>query len=393
MNPRIRLLSCKNNTLFVACALLLACTRGGDKTNKKAAIKENVQQVAVEYADGFKLSYYDGYKIAEVSRPWKNAEKSFQYILVQDRSQLQDVNLQDALVIDLPVKSAVCITSVSVSALQALNETERIAGVSEREYTSDDDVVKLIDDGQIFEVGNSIENIVELDPDVVFTNSIGNPEVDLHERLFKMGIPVVVLGEYMEATPLGRAEWLKFISAFFNKEALAESIFDSVKQEYLQNRKLTHNIDERPAVFIGNSIGDSWWVAGGQSYMAHFFKDAGASYIWKDDTTRGGLNISFEVVYEKAVNANFWLLHQSGWQKSGDILKADTRYGDFKAVKNSNVYRIDNKLSKSGANDYWGSAQIYPHTVLKDLIHVFHPDVLPDHQLIYLKRISNLKVE
>ena len=126
----------------------------------------------------------------------------------------------------------------------------------------------------------------------------------------------------------------------------------------------------------------------GDSYVAKYLNDAGANYLWSDDNTSGSLPLSFEVVLERAANADYWLNFSQSWQSLQDLLNEDQRYTAFQAVKTGNLYNNDAQLNEYQGNDYWESGISNPDIVLSDLIKIFHPQILPKHQLVYYRKLT-----
>ncbi len=202
------------------------------------------------------------------------------------------------------------------------------------------------------------------------------------------GIPVMFNYDWTETTPLGRAEWVKLMAALLNKEDEVNRKFDAVEIEYKRLRDLSAKVGEKPEVITGMHYKDAWFVPGGQSYMAGFFRDAGANYRWSDSKESGSLSLAFESVYPTALSADVWLNVDGGYIVTREgIIAKDIRYRDFKAMKSGKVFGYFNRVSENGSNDYWESGPVNPHLVLADMIRIFHPGLLPRHELVYYKQI------
>jgi iron complex transport system substrate-binding protein len=124
----------------------------------------------------------------------------------------------------------------------------------------------------------------------------------------------------------------------------------------------------------------------GKSYVAKYLSDAGGKYLWSDDKSAGSLPLSFEVVLERAANADYWLNFSQSWQSLKDVVAEDSRYADFQAVKTGNLYNNNTRVNDSGGNDYWEGGISNPDIVLSDLIKILHPEILPNHQLFYYRK-------
>ncbi len=198
--------------------------------------------------------------------------------------------------------------------------------------------------------------------------------------------------EAREADPLSRAEWIKFIALFYNREAQANEIFDAIVERYQSLIDLAADVTERPTVFLNAPWGDTWYMAGGQSYVAHLLRAAGADYLWSEDTSPDALYLDFETVYDQALDAEYWL-HTSTWSTLDEALAMDERFGDFAAFQSGQVYNNNLRTNPSGGNDYWESGVINPDLMLADLIRIFHPELLPDHDLVYYQQLAPLTQE
>lgn len=348
------------------------------------------EKVTLTYTEGFSVEYFNTYKVVTVQTPWPGATESMQYALVQCGAPAPEGFL-DEQIIEVPVQSIVTMSTTYLPALDELGLLDRLVGVDDTTYISNPKVLKMAEEGKLTSIGYgsgvNVEKALELAPGLVMTYGSGAPEYDAHPVLLQAGQKVVVNAEWMDTSPLGRAEWLKFIAVFFNKEADAETLFAKIAQDYQELAALAAAAEQKPTVFTGSAYQGTWYVPGGQSFAAAFLRDAGANYLWSDDPSTGSLPLSVEAVFEKAQTADFWL--NVGYVGSLDDLKAmDARYADFAAFQNGNVWNNDAKTNPNGGNDYYESAVLHPELVLADLIHILHPDLLPDHELIYYRQVK-----
>lgn len=192
----------------------------------------------------------------------------------------------------------------------------------------------------------------------------------------------------MARSPLGRTEWMKFVALFFNQEAAAEKLFDAVDRAYQRLRDRVQKVTEKPTVFSGTNYHGVWYMPGGNSYVAMFFRDAGANYLWANDQSAGSMRLSFEVVFERAREADVWVVHTSGWTRIEDAMAEDKRYESFLALRRDRTYNNNGRVNAHGGNDYWETGIAKPHEVLADLIKIFHPGLLPKHELQWYRRLA-----
>jgi iron complex transport system substrate-binding protein len=248
----------------------------------------------------------------------------------------------------------------------------------------------MIEAGELATVGSgsdvNIERVLELDPSLVMTYATGNPAGDAHLQLRAAGVPVAINAEYMEPTPLGRAEWIKFTAAFFNQEAAAEEFFGAVAAQYEELATQTSAVAERPTLLANAPFQGTWYMPGGNSFPARLFADAGAAYLWADDDSSGSLQLGFETVLDRAADADIWV-HPGAATTLDGLLAEDERFANFAAFQRGAVYNNNKRLNEHGGNDYWENGMTNPHLILADLIAILHPELLPNHTLYYYQQL------
>jgi iron complex transport system substrate-binding protein len=297
----------------------------------------------------------------------------------------------DALVIEVPVNRIVAMTMTQLPHLSELGVLDTLVGVDSFLYINNPDVRKKIEAGELVEIGSggqvNVEQALDLQPDLIMTYGVGNPEYDAHPKLLEANLKVVLDSEYMETSPLGRAEWIKFTAAFFNREAQATRVYSTIAGRYKEMAAKARSAATRPTVFTGAPYKGTWYMPGGKSYVAQLLADAGANYLWADDTSTGSQPLSFEEVFERARNADFWL-NAGMWKSLADAKVEDERLTRFAAFQKGNVFNNNKRLNENGGNDYWETGVTNPHLVLADLIKIFHPELLPDHELYFYQQLT-----
>lgn len=349
-------------------------------------------QVHPEYATGFSVEYHEGYKVVTVTKPWRGSDESYTYVLVKRGVSPPHLGKGEEI-ITIPSERFVSLSSTYLPYLPILGITSSLKGVTNTNTVYTPEVMNLIQEGKVIDVsgmatGINLETLIDLNPDLVMAYATGQPEYDAHPKLQEAGIPVVLNAEYMEEDPLGRAEWIKFISVFFNREKEANAYFEKIKNEYQSLEKSVHSLNGTyPTVFVNNNWQGTWNMAGGQSYVAELLRDAGADYLWSDDTTTGSIPLDFEIVYDKGQNADYWL-NPGNAMTLQELLGEDARYSEFAAVKSKKIYNNNARVNAGGGNDYWESGVAHPETILKDLIKIFHPEIVADHKLVYYRHLE-----
>jgi len=228
--------------------------------------------------------------------------------------------------------------------------------------------------------------VIEMNPDVVFGFSINNQN-KTYETIQRSNIPVVYNGDWTEETPLGKAEWIKFFAPFFGKEAIADSIFKEIKRNYLEAKSLAKTALNKPTVLSGAMYKDVWYLPAGNSWAAQFLEDANANYLWKETQETGSLSLSWESVLEKSKSADFWI-GPSQFTSYKSMSDASPHYGQFDAFKNKKVFTFANTKGVTGGLLYYELAPQRPDLVLKDLIHIFHPEILPEYENVFFKPLE-----
>jgi iron complex transport system substrate-binding protein len=364
---------------------------------KGPVVREQIQKnnnkihIDIKYARGFSIDDLGEYKLIYVYNPWQNIEgKSITYLLYPRGSE-QPRSVSYNVAVPVPVRKVICMSTTHIAMIRALDETGSIAGVSGKQYISDSIVRSGIDKGEIPDIGYeqsvNYEMILKINPEVIFMYGVTGDVTAIISRLESLGIPVVLNAEYLENNPLARTEWIKFMSCFYDKLDAGMNFFSQQEKSYVQLKKMMVNIPDKPIVMAGLPWKNTWWVPGGRSYAAVLIGDAGGRYIWDDDTSDEALPLDIEAVYNKAGQSDLWI--NSGSASSmKELINTDPRLRLFKPFRESQIYNNTARLNPSGGNDYWESGVIYPHIILRDLIHIFHPEVLPEHTLIYYRKLE-----
>ncbi|MFH6604274.1 ABC transporter substrate-binding protein [Maribacter algicola] len=377
--------------LFFFCLLFfLGCKT--DK-NQNGHIGKSNEVTLIDYAKGFSIEKFgENLTVIKITSPWPDAEVAFKYALVhKDKMASMTLNKDEYdAIVAVPVSRLVVTSTTHIPALEALGELNKLVGFPDTDYISSKSVRNRIDNGLIKELGNNesinTEMTIELNPDVVVGFGIDNRN-RAYETLQRSNIPVVYNGDWTEKTPLGKAEWIKFFAPFFQKEAAADSIFNKTKKAYEQAKELAANAQKRPTVLSGALYKDVWYLPGGDSWAAQFISDANAQYLWADTQETGSLSLGLESVLTKGQNADFWI-SPSQFTKYGEMKKANEHYLHFTAFKNRNVYTFSKTKGETGGLLYYELAPQRPDLVLKDLIYIFHPELLPEHRLFFFKPLD-----
>lgn len=363
------------------CAILLlsSCKQ------KNSSLQEGSGTYRVGYATGYTVDHRPGYTEINVRDPWDPTKYLQRYLLVERGRELPKT-LPEGIVIRTPLNRVVVSNSIQCSMLDLLGIRKEIVGVCESRYIALNFIQTGLTDGKVTDIGEAaapdVEKLIELEPDAIITSPLSNAP---YGRVEKTGIPQIKCVDYMEPTPLGRAEWIRFLSLFFGKEAVADSLFGETEKAYHEVRELAKGARANPSALTDMKYGPIWYMPGGRSYMACFLRDAGADYAWKEDEHTGSIPLSFEGVFERSGNADFWLIKYNRVQDwtYADLEKEYAPYANFAAWKKRNIF-----ICNTGRLPYYEEVPIYPHYLLKDLVGIFHPELLPGYRLRYFKRME-----
>ena len=370
--------------LQVTILLILTSCNNQVETAQK---NEENNLVAVKYAKGFQIEDKTDYKVITLKDAWKGGKASYQYVLYKNEPPK---GYDKATFIQVPIKKIVCMSATHIALLDKLNRLNTIVAMSGPDYVSNPKVKGLVASNKIKEAGNyqglNYELLVDEKPDLIMSFGINESSSKQINKLKELELKVVLNAEYMESHPLGKLEWIKFVAAFYDMENEADSIFKNIETEYIELLGLTKNIKNKPTVFAGMPWNGVWQVPGGNSYMAHFFNDAGADYLWSKNKEKASYPKNIEVILDEALGADYWL-NLNSYSTMNAITEYDQKYSKFSAFKKNQLYNNDKRLNSNGGNDYFESGPVNPHIVLKDLIEIFHPDIL-DHELYYYKKMK-----
>ncbi len=284
----------------------------------------------------------------------------------------------------------ICTSTTHLHYLELLGLEDRLVGFPSTKYIYSEKIRSQVASGKTVDIGPdgsiNIEMVLSLQPDLVIAFDAGNEGRSLN-LMQEAGIAVMLNGDYMETTALGRAEWLKFFGAIFGVEKQADSIFSTVESNYLRLRALASNPKRRPTIMTGIPYGGTWFLPGGDNASAVFYQEAGGNYLWSDDTNTGWIERSLETVYDNANDAEFWL-GTGTYGNLSTLVSSDERFAGFAPVRNGNVFNYDKRMIPEGGNDYFESAYVRPDLILADLIAIIQPTLLPEHELVYYQRLK-----
>ena len=392
---------------LLAALVLGACGRSESAGNAAGGMDE---------ARGVTITRCDGYTLVEIANPWRKGEVLHTYVLVPryadaarstketgeasgstrhdddgsaslkgSEEQPLPEGLPDGTVVRVPIERAVVYSSVHAGVMKELGSFSAVRGVCDAQYYTMPEVQSGIADGSIADCGNSlsptIERLVALKPDAIILSPFQNAGYGV---LTNLGVPIIECADYMEHTPLGRAEWIKLFGELLGCREKADSIFQATAREYSALTALTATVEKRPKVISEMITSGVWFVPGGDSYMAHLFTDAGASYPWSDNSNSGSLSLDFSQVLARAQDADFWLIKPDRHLSCSDFEAINPLNVKFKAFGCRGVYQC-----VTSETTLFTDFPFHPQVLLRDFVKIFHPELLPDYQLRYYQPLNN----
>lgn len=334
-------------------------------------------------AENFSITYEKSYQVLTVDQPYPDAEPE-SYVLVKCGAPAPELSgdLAGSQQITVPISSLHSGSTTHLPLITELGVLDVLNGVSNGSYVSDQQVIDRIAAGDVTEyaTGGTIdtEAVVVADPDVVMTGGTDDPA---YAQLRDAGIGVVANAEWLEATPLGRAEWIKVMAALTGTQAKADEVYTDIRNRYLEVEALASDV-EPAEVLLGNLSQGTWYMTSGGSYMGRYYTDAGAQWPWQSDTGTGSLPISFEAVFTETSTAPTWLVANS-WTTVAEAIADDERYGRLTAVQSGQLWNANKATNPQGGNDFYERGVLRPDLVLSDLVAILHPELLPDHEFTF----------
>ncbi len=365
--------------ILASLLLLVSCV-----SNKKTSLEAFNQDIYTpEYASGFKILGADNVQstLIQVFNPWQGAKDVEMSYFISRNGEQAPAGFTGPT-IPAGAKQIVCMSSSYIAMLDALGQADRIVAVSGIDYVSNPYIIAHKDSIKDMGPEMNYELLLGLKPDVVLLYGIGDAQTAVTDKLKELSIPYMYVGEYLEESPLGKAEWMVALSELTDSREKGIEIFSEIPKRYQTLKDLTASVEQRPTVMFNTPWNDSWIMPSTKSYMAQLVNDAGADYIYKENTSNSSAPIGLETAYGLIQKADYWI--NVGMAFTLDELKAvNPKFTDAKSVREKTAYNNNLRLTATGGNEYWESAVVRPDIVLRDLIHIFHPELVSDSLYYY----------
>ena len=368
---------------IVTLVLLLSACGGRSKTSSAFV---NEETIPLKYAENLTLIKGNGYTEARLRNPWDTTRILSTYILVDKDKEMPD-HLPEGTIVRTPLSNALVYTGVHCALIKELGAVKSIGGICELQYIKVPEIQEGCQNGTIVNAGEGtnpdIEKIINMHPDALllspYENSGGHGQVE------KLKVPIIECADYMETSALGSAEWIRFYGLLFHQSAKADSIFTIVEKNYNELKELAASQSVKPKVMCELKSGSAWYVPGGRSTTGKLYKDAGGDYVFEHYPNSGAVPLSFETIFDKAQEADIWVMkYNQPTDKTLSGIREDySPYTRFKAYQQKKVYGCN-----TAYRTYYEDFPFHPDLVLKDLIRIFHPSLLPDYELKYFSNLA-----
>lgn len=340
-----------------------------------------------ERAKGFTFQKTDEGTLLIVKDPWQGARsREYKYLLKPGEKENGN-----AFEVSVPVRRVVALSSSHLGYFERMGMLDLIVGLESKNMIYHSSLAGRIDEGTIAEVGGTanpnLEKIISLKPDLVLTYSIDENSLNWKHKLERAGIPVLVVAEYLEGSLLARAEWIRVFGALSSREDKANAEFRQMTRKMQDLEALAGKGMQTPEVMFNSLYGGSWYVPAGNSYFSKAVVSAGATHPWMNIDSRGIIALDFESVFAKCAKSDIWL-NPGSYQTLLEMKEDDSRYSLFRPFRNKQVYNFDARTREGGGNDFFESGPAYPEKIFGDLVHLFHPELTPDHRLHYFRKLS-----
>ncbi len=378
----------KYSSLLSICLLIVLMTACNGE--KSATLDDFSSQLYTpEYASGFDIKGADGYEstIITVTNPWQGADSIATTLFIARNGETAPEGFSGQ-VLDGNAHRIVAMSSTHIAMLDAMGEAGRVVGVSGIDYISNPVINAKRDSiGDVGYEGNiDYELLLSLDPDLVLLYGVKGAS-SMEGKLNELGIPFMYVGDYLEESPLGKAEWLVALSEVIGRREAGEKTFAAIPERYnALKKKVADTVLDAPSVMLNTPYGDSWFMPSTESYVARLVKDAGGDYIYKKNTGNASLPIDLEEAYQLTSEADMWL--NVGMANSLDELKASCpKFTDTRCFRNGSVWNNNLRTNAAGGNDYYESAVVNPDILLRDLVKIFHPELVTE-DFVYFKQLK-----
>jgi len=374
--------------LLFILILFYSCSRNRTGRPSEEISSKNTYNIG---AERFSIVSKPGSTLLTIKNPWQGAQNINQeYYLVPRGTKIPD-GVDSSMVIFVPIRSVICMSTTHLAMISALGEGNSISGMSGTEYIYNKSLLENVKNGLIADIGYESnlnkELILKINPDLIVMYGIGSESAGYVGKIKELGVNVLFNADYLETDPLKKAEWIKVFGALYCKERLADSIFSSEVESYKKlELYIDQSIKERPKVLLGLPFRDTWYISPGNSFISKLIKDAGGEYLWQNRQSSISMPFGIENVYLQALAADYWL-NIGSISSSDEIKMIDKRLADLPCFAAGKLYNNNLRITEEGGNDYWENGSLYPHLILRDIAIILHPEIFEDSILYFYRKI------
>lgn len=366
------------SSLAMALLLMLLLFSGGGK-----GTDVDGKELEMRHSSLLSIIECDGYTVVDVDNPWGEG-LLHRYLLVPEENVVPS-SLPEGTILRTPVKRMLLFSGVHAALFEELGVAGSIKAVCDARYVYSKATAAAIAEGSVIDCGSSLdinlERVAEASPDAIFVLPYENGG---YGKLDRVETPLVECADYMEDSPLACAEWVRFYGRLVGKDSEADSLFNAVCNEYEALCFIAGRDVTRPKLMCELKSSSAWYIPAGGSTMGRMYNDAGADYLFSSYEGSGSLPLSFEVVLDRAAEADIWLMkYNSPIEKTYTSLLAEySGYSHFKPFRERNIY-----VCNTGRKRIFEESSFHPEILLKELVALFHPDMFPDYEPKYYERM------
>jgi len=343
-------------------------------------------QPTIKYAKGFTIDVTPYKKVVSIYNPQSHKiEKKLTFL----SNETESTPAENEVFFDAKISSIIPLSSSFFSMIDELDELDKIVAIENSNFVYNPRILEKINNEEISEVGTGTEinseKIIRLFPDLLLLNSTPNTNVQI-KKLNEAGINIATNYDWYEENGLAKAEWIKLFGALFNKDSLADVIFNRIEKRYFELKEITHSVEDSTKVIFSSDYGGTWYIPGGKSYVSQILYDAKGTYDWKNDNSTASLPLSMEVVVARSLDAEVWISPNA--KSLDELANQQSVYGEFTPFKSGNIYLNDLKTNSNGGNDYYENGTLHPELILQDYIKMLHPKLIEDSAFVYFRKME-----
>lgn len=367
----------------------VVCGCGGQVRNTAG---EGEVVYSPEYADGFSILSCGNSTVLRITDPWQGAQGVEKNIFLSRGGERPPEGFK-GITLEVPLRKVIPMSSSHIAYIDAVGCIDAVNGISGADYITNPVIRDKSAAGTIKDVGYdnyiNYELITSLRPDLIMIYGVAGENM-MERKLTELGIKTAYIGDYVENSPLGKAEWIVAVGEMFGKREEAVEVFKGIRDRYLEMKELTGEAvagKRKPVVMLNSPYRDTWFVPGDRNYIVRLLEDAGGEYACRGEDSERSRALSGEAAFIAAGGSDMWL--NPGMVNSlAEVVSFNPKFANIPPVKNGMVYNCDARNTPEGGSDFWESGALRADIVLKDMVKMFHPELLPEHELYYFRRLE-----